>query len=159
MEHCLELKSEQDTKDLAAYIAPLLKQGNVLCLYGDLGSGKTFFTKQIGKILGVREEISSPSFVLLNEYKTRKFPLYHVDLYRLKKEDELLDLGLQDMLDRGVTIIEWPELAEHLLPYRTFSLYFHYDGIKRWVKIIPDEEHERFFEDFGKTKPQHLNSD
>jgi tRNA threonylcarbamoyl adenosine modification protein YjeE len=145
MEKYIELKTEQDTIDLAAYIAPVLKPGDVVCLYGELGSGKTFFTKQVGKMLFIEDEISSPTFVLLNEYKTGKFPLYHVDLYRLQEEGELLDLGLLDMIELGITIIEWPELAETLLPYRTFSLYFHFDGIKRWVNIIPDKEHEQFF--------------
>ena len=146
MEKYLELKSEQDTIDLAAYIAPLLKPGDVVCLYGELGTGKTFFTKQIGKMLLIEDEISSPSFVLLNEYKTGKYPLYHIDLYRLKDEMELLDLGLMDMIESGVTIIEWPELAENILPYKTFSLHFHYDGKKRWVAVIPDREHEEFFQ-------------
>ena len=145
MKTYLELKSEQDTIDLAAYIAPLLKPGDVLCLYGELGSGKTFFTKQIGKLLGITDEISSPSFVLLNEYKSGKIPLFHIDLFRLREEGELLDLGILDMIETGITAIEWPELAENLLPYKTFSLYFHFDGIKRSVNIIPDKEHEQFF--------------
>lgn len=145
MEKYIELKSEQDTIDLAAFVAPLLKSGDVLCLYGELGSGKTFFTKQIGKMLFIEDEISSPSFVLLNEYKTGKFPLFHVDLFRLRDEGELLDLGLLDMIESGITIIEWPELAENLLPYKTLSLYFHFDGKKRWVNIIPDAKHVQFF--------------
>jgi tRNA threonylcarbamoyl adenosine modification protein YjeE len=145
MNKYLELKSEQDTIDLAAYIAPLLKPGDVLCLYGELGTGKTFFTKQIGKMMFIADEISSPSFVLLNEYKSGKFPLYHIDLFRLKEEDELLDLGIMDMIETGITVIEWPELAERILPYRTFSLYFHFDGRKRSVNVIPDSAHEEFF--------------
>jgi tRNA threonylcarbamoyladenosine biosynthesis protein TsaE len=145
MDKLVELKTKQDTIDLAAYIAPLLKPGDVLCLYGELGSGKTFFTKQLGKLLFIEDEISSPTFVLLNEYKTGKYPLYHVDCYRLKEEGELLDLGLLDMIESGITVIEWPELAETLLPYRTFSLYFHFDGKKRNVNVIPDPEHEQFF--------------
>jgi tRNA threonylcarbamoyladenosine biosynthesis protein TsaE len=145
MEEYIELKTIQDTTDVAAFIAPLLQPGDVLCLYGELGSGKTFFTKQLGKALGITEEISSPSFVLLNEYKTGKYALNHVDLYRLKEESELLDLGLADLIDEGITVIEWPELAENFLPYRTFSLYFHFDGKKRSVNIVPDREHEQFF--------------
>lgn len=145
MNKYIELNNEQDTIDLAAYVAPLLKTGDVLCLYGELGTGKTFFTKQIGKMLFIEDEISSPSFVLLNEYKTGKFPLYHVDLFRLRDEGELLDLGLLDMIESGITMIEWPELAENFLPYRTLNFYFHFDGNKRWVNIIPDKEHEEFF--------------
>ncbi len=145
MDKYIELKTEQDTIDLAAYVAPLLYPGDVLCLYGDLGSGKTFFTKQIGKMLSIKDEISSPSFVLYNEYKSGKYPLYHIDLFRLREETELLDLGILDIIETGVTIIEWPELAEKILPYRTFSFYFQFDGKKRSVNIIPDHKHEEFF--------------
>jgi tRNA threonylcarbamoyladenosine biosynthesis protein TsaE len=145
MNKFLVLNSEQDTIDLAAYIAPILKPGDVLCLYGELGTGKTFFTKQIGKILLIEEEISSPSFVLLNEYNGGTYPLYHLDLFRLRDVMELHDLGILDMIETGITIIEWPELAAKILPYSTFNLYFHFDGKKRWVNIITDREHEEFF--------------
>lgn len=147
MEKYIDLPTEQDTMDLAAYIAPLLKPGDVLCLSGQLGTGKTFFTKQLGKQLFITDEISSPSFVLMNEYKCGKYPLYHLDLYRLKEEGELLDLGIFDMIETGITVIEWPELAEQVLPYQTLRLHFHFDGKKRWVEIIPDAEHEVFFTD------------
>lgn len=142
----IKLHSEQDTIDLAAYIAPLLKPGDVVFLAGDLGSGKTFFTKQIGKFLEITEEIDSPSFVLFKEYHSGKFPLYHLDLYRLKSETELLDLGIFDMLDSGITLIEWPDIAEQLLPYQTLKLVFHFDGFSRSVDIIPVSEYEVYFQ-------------
>ncbi len=145
MKKHINLPSEQDTIDIAAYIAPLLKPGDIICLYGDLGSGKTFFTKQIGRQLFVDEDIDSPSFVLLKEYNTGKFPIYHLDLYRLKHEGELLDLGIFDMIETGITIIEWPELAEQLLPYCTFKLHFHFDGIERYVELDTDNEHKHLF--------------
>ena len=136
------LYTEQETIDLAAFIAPLLKIGDLIYLTGDLGSGKTFFAKQIGRFLGVQDEIVSPSFVLLNEYQGRSFPLYHLDLYRLKQESELLDLGIFDLLETGVTLIEWSELAEKLLPDPTLKLIFHFDGIERKVDLIPGAEFE-----------------
>lgn len=141
----IELKSEQDTIDLAAYIAPLLKPGDVITLSGDLGSGKTFFTKHLGKALGIEDEIDSPSFVLMKEYHCGRYPLFHLDLFRLKEEGELLDLGLFDMLESGITLIEWPKLAENLLPYQTFRLEFSFDGKTRGVTVIPDTEHEQYF--------------
>ncbi|GAB1468856.1 tRNA (adenosine(37)-N6)-threonylcarbamoyltransferase complex ATPase subunit type 1 TsaE [Candidatus Cloacimonadota bacterium] len=144
MKH-IKLASEQDTIDLAAYIAPLLKPGHVVLLDGDLGSGKTFFTKQVGYFLGVQEQIDSPSFVLLKEYHCGRYPLYHLDLYRLKSEGELLDLGIFDMLESGITFIEWPAFAENLLPYYTLKLVFHFDGKQRSVEVIPDDEHETYF--------------
>ncbi len=141
----INLSTEQDTIDLANYLAPLLKKGDIITLFGDLGSGKTFFVKQLGKALGIAEEIDSPSFVLMKEYSGGRLPLYHLDLYRLKKEAELYDLGLFDILDKGITVIEWPSLAKDILPYQTFKLEFHFDGEKRWVDIIPDSEHSKYF--------------
>ncbi|MDY0152018.1 MAG: tRNA (adenosine(37)-N6)-threonylcarbamoyltransferase complex ATPase subunit type 1 TsaE [Candidatus Cloacimonas sp.] len=143
----IELRTEQDSIDLAAYITPLLKPGDVVCLAGDLGSGKTFFAKQIGANLGIEEDIDSPTFVLLKEYHCGIYPLYHLDLYRLKSEGELMDLGIFDMLESGITLIEWPELAENILPYQTFKLVFHFDGAKRFVEIFPDADHEVYFQD------------
>lgn len=141
----IELNSEQDTIDLAHYIAPLVGPGSVITLYGDLGSGKTFFVKALGAFLGVPDEIDSPSFVIFKEYHCGRFPLYHLDLYRLKHEDELLDLGLLDMLESGITVIEWPQLAEKLLPYQSLKLVFGFDGDKRFVDVSPDEELQEAF--------------
>lgn len=134
----IELQSEQDTIDLAHYIAPLMGPGSVITLYGDLGSGKTFFVKALGAFLGIGEEIDSPSFVLFKEYHCGRFPLYHLDLYRLKSEDELLDLGLLDMLESGITVIEWPELTENFLPYQTLKLRFGFEGEARYVELTPE---------------------
>lgn len=145
MKKTIVLASEQDTIDLAAYIAPLLVPGDILCLSGDLGSGKTFFTKALGRSLFIEEEIDSPSFVLLKEYHTGKYPLYHLDLYRLHEEEELLDLGILDMIDSGITVIEWPELAQNILPYPGFALEFRFDGIKREVTICPPTRLEHHF--------------
>ena len=141
----IELNSEQDTIDLAHYIAPLVGPGSVITLYGDLGSGKTFFVKALGAFLGVPDEIDSPSFVIFKEYHCGRFPLYHLDLYRLKHEDELLDLGLLDMLEGGITVIEWPQLAEKLLPYQSLMLNFGFDGDKRFVDVSPDEKLQEAF--------------
>ncbi|MDD3104273.1 MAG: tRNA (adenosine(37)-N6)-threonylcarbamoyltransferase complex ATPase subunit type 1 TsaE, partial [Candidatus Cloacimonetes bacterium] len=92
----IDLNSEQDTIDLAYYIGPIIGPGAIISLFGELGSGKTFFVKALGAFLGISEDIDSPSFVLFKEYHCGRFPLYHLDLYRLKHEDELLDLGLLD---------------------------------------------------------------
>ena len=145
MKQTIVLRTEQDTIDLAAYIAPLLAPGDILCLSGDLGSGKTFFTKALGRNLHITEEIDSPSFVLLKEYYSGKYPFYHLDLYRLKHEEELLDLGILDMIDSGITVIEWPELAKNILPYQGFDLDFKFDGTHREVTITPPARVEDSF--------------
>ncbi len=141
----IELHSESDTIALAERVAALMEPGDILCLYGDLGSGKTFFTKALGKALGVTEEIDSPSFVIFKEYLSGKMPLYHLDLYRLKRESELYDLGIFDVLDSGVTAIEWPTLIENNLPYHSLDLHFEFDGTLRRVQIKPSRRMEEHF--------------
>lgn len=142
----IELNSEKDTLDLAHYVAPLVGPGSVITLQGELGTGKTFFVKALGSFLGVPDEMDSPSFVIFKEYHCGRFPLYHLDLYRLKSEDELLDLGLLDMLESGITIIEWPEIARDFLPYETLRLHFHLEDGKRYVDVYPDKSLETSFE-------------
>ncbi len=131
----LHLATEQATRDLARYIAPLLTCGDVLCCYGNLGSGKTFFARELALALGVEENVDSPSFVLFKEYTGSHLRFYHLDLYRLKEEGEVLDLGILDMIESGITLIEWPELAEGILPFRSLDLRFNFDGSSRGVEI------------------------
>ncbi|MDD4687297.1 MAG: tRNA (adenosine(37)-N6)-threonylcarbamoyltransferase complex ATPase subunit type 1 TsaE [Candidatus Cloacimonetes bacterium] len=145
MSNRIDLKTEQDTIDLAHYIAPLLGPGSIVTLSGELGSGKTFFVKALGSFLGISEDIDSPSFVLFKEYHCGRYPLYHLDLYRLKTEDELLDLGLLDMLESGITVIEWPEIAKDFLPYTTLKLHFGFDHNQRFVEITAEAKLEEYF--------------
>ncbi len=134
----LQLDTPQATVGLAEYLAPLLQAGDIICLDGELGSGKTFFAAALGRALGVPEDLDSPSFVLLKEYQAARFPLYHLDLYRLHSPSELLDLGLFDFLESGVTLIEWPRLALSLIPGRLLQLdlKFSFDGRRRQVEIL-----------------------
>ncbi len=93
-----------------------MKPGDVILLIGELGAGKTCFVQGLARGLGVEENISSPSFVLLRQYNGR-LPLYHVDLYRLEKLPEIADLGLDDYFySEGVSVIEWANRALELLP-------------------------------------------
>ena len=115
--------SDQATKDFGKTIALDLKGGDVICLYGELGAGKTTLVKGLAKGLGVKEEITSPTFTLMNIYDVRNAKtakvrnLVHIDTYRLKNEQELLDIGVEDYLGQPgtVTIVEWPEKIESLL--------------------------------------------
>ncbi|TLN04344.1 tRNA (adenosine(37)-N6)-threonylcarbamoyltransferase complex ATPase subunit type 1 TsaE [bacterium] len=94
----------------------LLKGGEVICLTGDLGAGKTHFAKGVARGLGISETVTSPTFTLINEYSGRLM-LYHVDAYRLCDPDEAYDLGLEEYLyGDGVTLVEWPERVAGLLP-------------------------------------------
>jgi tRNA threonylcarbamoyladenosine biosynthesis protein TsaE len=104
------------TRDLGARLAPAARAGDLVCLRGDLGAGKTQFAKGFGAGLGVTDTISSPSFVLMAEYAGR-LPLFHVDLYRLADAGEALAGGLIDERQAdGVTVVEWPERMGTVLP-------------------------------------------
>jgi tRNA threonylcarbamoyladenosine biosynthesis protein TsaE len=108
--------SPEATRAFAAGLAAVAEAGDVLCLWGELGAGKTVFAKGFGAGLGVGDTISSPSFVLMGEYAGR-LPLFHIDLYRLANAREVVDGGLLD--DRqvtGVVLIEWPDRLGEALP-------------------------------------------
>ena len=128
------LSCENDTIEFAKELAPKLKKGDVLALYGELGAGKTFFTQQLCKFLGVKQNVSSPSYVLMNEYQGN-YIIRHLDLYRLDAVEEVLELGLHDLYEDSITIIEWPEIAEGMLPENTIHIYFDFIDSNRKVTI------------------------
>jgi tRNA threonylcarbamoyladenosine biosynthesis protein TsaE len=103
-------RSEHETADVARELAGTLSAGDVVLLYGDLGAGKTAFVRGLAEGLGVsRDEVSSPTFTLMQEYRGGRLPLFHVDLYRLDDPREIDDLGLDEIAERGVLAIEWAE--------------------------------------------------
>ncbi|MFC1888075.1 tRNA (adenosine(37)-N6)-threonylcarbamoyltransferase complex ATPase subunit type 1 TsaE [Candidatus Cloacimonadota bacterium] len=120
-----ELDSEQDTIDLAKRIAARAKAGDILALYGELGAGKTFFTQHLCRYLGIEDIVSSPSYVLINLYRGR-LPVTHADLYRLSSMEEVMELGLDEMFADRLTVIEWPEIADELLPVHTLHIKFKF---------------------------------
>lgn len=108
--------NEQETMEIAQQIAEFLQPAMTILLIGNLGAGKTTFTKGLGAGLGVKRVIKSPSYTIIREYTDGRLPLYHVDLYRLT-ENEVPDLGLEEYFDgEGVTVIEWPSVAPDELP-------------------------------------------
>lgn len=114
----IETYSSEDTIALGVKIAELLKPGNIIALYGELGSGKTTLVRGIARGLGVGKEIeiTSPTFVLMNVYPGR-IPIYHFDLYRLSGAADLYELGFEDYFyTGGLSVIEWAEKAEILIP-------------------------------------------
>jgi tRNA threonylcarbamoyl adenosine modification protein YjeE len=104
------------TATLGAAIAARLAPGDAVLLKGDLGSGKTTLARAILAALGVTENVPSPTFTLVQAYHTPRLTVSHYDLYRLKRESELEELGLDEALDQGAALIEWPERAEDRLP-------------------------------------------
>ncbi|MCO6047884.1 tRNA (adenosine(37)-N6)-threonylcarbamoyltransferase complex ATPase subunit type 1 TsaE [Aeoliella sp. ICT_H6.2] len=113
-------RSLADTDQLGQHIAAVAQPGDVVALVGTLGAGKTRLVQSIATALGnPAEAITSPTFVLVNEYTAGRLPVYHFDVYRLKDDDEFLELGAEEYFDReGVTLIEWGDRVEHLLPER-----------------------------------------
>lgn len=120
-------QNEQETIEFAKELTKYLKPGMLLSLEGDLGSGKTTFTKGIGEGLGIKRVIKSPTYTIVREYTDGKMPLYHIDLYRLD-EDEVEDLGLDEyFLGDGLSVVEWPSVAPDELPTERLALTLSVD--------------------------------
>ena len=126
------------TRELGAAFGRLLEPGDFVCLTGDLGAGKTLFVKGVAKGLGCDpDEVQSPTFTLVREYPGR-FLVHHLDLYRLQHpEEELPALGFEEYFEpeAGVTLVEWADRAEALLPPRRFAVHLDKDGDSRRVTI------------------------
>lgn len=128
-------KSEKETYRIASMAVKEAKAGDVFALYGDLGSGKTTFVKGLAKSLGVRRNITSPTFVILKEYPVKKDNiqfLIHTDCYRFKNANDVDSTGLLEYFDRSdcITVIEWPEKIEEILPKRSKKIHFEYIDVK-----------------------------
>ena len=112
----IKTNSEKETIELGKKIAKNLKRGTVIVLTGDLGSGKTKLTEGILTYFGLQDEISSPTFTIVNEYNTESLDIFHFDVYRLTDIDEFIDIGGDEYFERGASIIEWGEIIEEVLP-------------------------------------------
>lgn len=134
------LNSEKETIEFGKKIAAHLKKGDIIILTGDLGSGKTKLTEGILTYFGLQDEISSPTFTIVNEYETEKFPIYHFDVYRLEDEDEFLAIGGEEYFEKGVSIIEWGEMIENILPQNYTKITFSKDVNDENKRIIEIEE-------------------
>ena len=121
--------SENETLELAKRLAESFQGQEVVFLTGELGAGKTVFAKGVASGLGLEDvnQVCSPSFTLVNIYQA-KYPIYHIDLYRLRKNSEIEDLGWEDYLDRGVIIVEWAE-----------KLKMELDAIRISIDVLNDE--------------------
>lgn len=112
----IALDAEAATHDLAGRIAGLARPGDAILLEGGLGSGKTSFARGFLRALGIAEEVPSPTFTLLQVYDTANGPVWHFDLFRLKRPDEALELGLEEGRAEAILLIEWPERLGPMRP-------------------------------------------
>ena len=108
----LESYSEQETKNIARNIASKIDKTAVIILNGELGAGKTKFTEGFLAYFGLENEISSPTFTIVNEYNTENLDIFHFDVYRLTEIDEFIAIGGEEYFERGASIIEWGEIIE-----------------------------------------------
>ena len=132
-------RCEEDTLEIAENIESEKFPGMVICLDGELGSGKTVFVKGFAKALGITETITSPTFSLVKEYFDGELPLFHMDVYRLDDSNE--EFGLDDYLNQdGVCIIEWPEMIENQIPEERLDIK---------IKVIDDETRVLVFTPYG----------
>jgi tRNA threonylcarbamoyladenosine biosynthesis protein TsaE len=146
--------SPEQTWRMGELLGALLGPGDLVCLYGDLGAGKTSLSYGIARGLEVKEQyVTSPTFTFVNEYEGR-VPFYHIDLYRLKDPGELENIGFGEYLGSdGVTVIEWAERAEEELPEERLSVYLNYvDEKSREVGFLAEgERYEKLLEELKKN--------
>jgi tRNA threonylcarbamoyladenosine biosynthesis protein TsaE len=146
--------SAAQTTRLGQRLGELLTAGDVVLLLGSFGAGKTHFAKGVAQGLGSADLVTSPSFVLINEYRSGerlgRAPIFHIDLYRVERPAELAGIGLEDALDGGgVCLIEWAEHAEGWLPADHLAVHFdHLSDTKRVLRFVP---HGRRYENLADT--------
>ena len=115
---------ENDTIKIAKEFAKELKKGDVVTLDGDLGAGKTFFTSSLCKELGVKDIVQSPTFTIVNEYRTSKIPVFHFDVYRIESSEEMYDIGWEDYISEGaIVVVEWATLIEDIFDDNIIKIY------------------------------------
>lgn len=141
-------RSVEDTLRVAENIETEKFPNMVICLEGDLGCGKTVFTKGFAGALGIEETITSPTFTIIKEYMTGELPLYHMDVYRMESSEE--DIGVEDYYNKGgVTVIEWADLIEARLPEERLVIKF---------KVIDEDTRVLVFEPFGEQYEELCNA-
>lgn len=128
--------SSEETEQIASLVASELQSGDVLLLRGDMGVGKTVFTKGLCRALGVEEYVTSPTFTVVNEYEGTRFSIYHFDLYRIEDGDELIEIGFEEYLQSGgVCVIEWPQNAKEHMPAHRYVVEIVKEDLENGRKI------------------------
>lgn len=128
----------EETEKIAYEFAQKIKSGDVVCVYGEMGVGKSVFARGFAKGIGISEYIPSPTFTIVNEY-SGKFTFYHFDVYRIEDPEDMYDIGFDEYIyGDGVSLIEWPELIEKILPEKRYNV--------RIDRTHDEEEHIRRIE-------------
>ena len=123
-----ESLSEKDTYDLGKELGAKAQPGQIVCIDGDLGVGKTVFTKGFAEGLGVGDDVVSPTFTIIQEYTDGRLPMYHFDVYRIGHPDEMYDIGYEEYFyGDGVCLVEWSSRIEELLPEESIHINIEKD--------------------------------
>ena len=142
--------NETDTKNFAKNLAKIWKSKDIIVLTGDLGSGKTKFTEGFLSYFNLEDEISSPTFTIVNEYIKNDVNIYHFDVYRLEDSSEFYEIGGEEYFDKGICIIEWGELIKDALPKEYTHITFSRDEKNENIRILNIntncERLEKYFE-------------
>lgn len=132
------IDTEAGTRALGLSIADAAEPGDIIALIGDLGTGKTALTKYIAEGLGIKEEVISPTFTIVREYRSGRLPLFHFDVYRLSGPEEFIDAGAEDYLeDSGLSVIEWADIVADALPEDALLIHIQYaDEGRRSITVL-----------------------
>ena len=149
-------RDEEQTRQFAKNLATIFKRGDVIVLSGELGAGKTKFVEGFLEHYGLEEEVSSPTFTIVNEYHNNRMDIYHFDLYRMNDIYEFENIGGEEYFEKGICIFEWGELIEDILPENYLKISFEKDEINDNIrKLILEPVGNRFNEsDFTEFIPQ-----
>ena len=145
-------KNENETREFAKNLASILKKGDVIVLSGELGAGKTKFVEGILEHFNLQDEISSPTFTIVNEYKNDEINIYHFDLYRLSDIYEFENIGGEEYFNKGICIFEWGELIEDILPNDYIKIKFERIGNEDNYRKLNIETFGEKYKDIDSTK-------
>ncbi len=129
-------KNENETKQFAKKLASILKPKDIIILTGELGSGKTKFVEGFLSYFNLENEISSPTFTIVNEYKSNNINIYHFDVYRLENSDEFYEIGGDEYFENGICLIEWGEQILETLPPNYIHITFEKDPENENIRIL-----------------------
>jgi len=144
------IENVEKTIILGEILGKILKSKDIICLDGDLGAGKTHFSKGVALGLEIEEDITSPTFTIVQEYEGR-FPFYHFDVYRIERSEEMYNIGFDDYLSKdGVIIIEWSKIIEDVLPQERMDIEISYalEGGRNFEFKAYGDRHEQLLEEF-----------